>query len=168
MEISNIPQKVLFAAIVVALFFVGLVDYKQQSAINELEKTILSLPGTSQSQQPDQPPKSLAETIKANAKNDKSFIGEVKEIADDYMMIDATLVDLSKLEEGNDYSKGILPMVQKTFKVFIAPETKFSQKQRSEIKIGDQMVVYADKSPYENDEMKAMAVSPSLQPIESR
>lgn len=154
---SNI-QKILFAVIFIILIFVLAVVYKQQLAINKLQNSTLASTAGAQVKPP-----SLAETLKRNAINQKTISGTMKEIAADFLTVDAEIVDVSKIQEGVDYVKTPLLMIQKTFKVSIAPETKFPQKQKSDIMVGDKLVIYTDKPPYGNDALKAMVISPASQ-----
>jgi hypothetical protein len=159
MEINYNFQKILSGAIVIILLLVIFVDIRQQTAINELKKSLLVASQASQSQTSKKTQETLAETIITNAKKSKSFTGDVKEVAGDYFMIEATIVDISKIQAKKDYSNEAPPMIQKSFKITLSPETKFLEKKKTDIKVGDKVVVYSDKSPFENDELKAIMIS---------
>lgn len=147
-------QKILFAVVGVILLFVLAVLYKQQLAIKKLQSSNAASAGSTETKSPG-----LAEVLKSNVLNGRKINGTVKKTTADYLVVDAEIIDASKIQEGVDYAKNPLPKIQRTFKVLLTPDTKFVKKDKVSIAVGDKVVVDTDASPNLNEELKAISIT---------
>jgi hypothetical protein len=92
--------------------------------------------------------------------NTKSITGEIKEIADNYLMVEAEIIDLSKLADV-DFSKSNvqLPRINKTFKVMIDEKTELPVKKLSDLKMfGRKAIIETNELIYKVDEFTATKI----------
>lgn len=152
---QNKSQNILITIIIGLIIIGGFLLYQQQRSIADLEKQIL---GGTASVSSEPMIFNEAEKIKKELKDETSIRGIIKQILDGMLIVEAEIVDLSKLDN-LDYSESVeLPALQKSYGVELDEDTVFIEGQLSDLKAGDFVFILSNKSIYDTDELTAVEV----------
>lgn len=168
-----------YSLVVLVLAYVivsGFLFYIQQESISDLKRQIMRNTGSSLGNEQNFTPPLVHPTststdaagntdnmIQRKEESLKSLIpkindiaGEIKEKSDNYIIIEAKIADLSKLDQF-DEKMGGLPMLVKTYKVMVDKNTDFSlsPKKMGELKIGDWVRAFSKEPIYNTTEFTA-------------
>lgn len=150
-------EKILYIIIAAIILIGGFFIYRQESVIRALKTGESALP------QDLKQSFNQAEETKKQAVNARQINGVVKEVGGNFLIIEATLIDISKLN-GFDFSKpSILPFVKKDYKVFVDKNTAIVSGNApikfSDIKSGFSIQAFSDSGIYAKNQFTALRVN---------
>jgi hypothetical protein len=153
----------LVSLVVIIVLAFGAVLFNQQKAIRNLESGPAVSKATS-----GQVSKAGNEANKGPGLTSlvKSFSGEINGISENELAIKAKLIDYvpknpEKLNtnEPVNLTADDFGTMEKNIKVNVSAKTVFPAKKLADLKIGDSVIVIADKSPYESNTVTAEIVT---------
>lgn len=156
-------QNALFIIIIVLFVILGVSILLQQRTISSLQEKIpsvaLSNPANQEQQKPKLPDYLVETTKKDLIDNTKDITGEVNQVKNNVLTIDAEVVDLDKIAEATSAEVKDLPKIKKTFNVLTDSKTEFLSFKLDQIKSGDPVKAYFDSSVYDKSDLTATKIS---------
>ncbi|MCX6766904.1 MAG: hypothetical protein NT170_03980 [Candidatus Moranbacteria bacterium] len=158
-------EKIIFTAVgvlIIVVLIVGVIVFRQQKTINTLagSATVISNQAAVQSSaQKSGPP--LTEVI-------KQFSGTIENISGNQLTIGVKLPDYSKPKNPEKFKNLTGPInvadddfeiIDKKITVNTNDKTVFDKKALAELKVGDTVLVFSDKSPYSSSVVTAEKVT---------
>lgn len=151
-------EKILYIVVAVMVLAGGYFIYRQELLIRALESSE-SVPRRDTKQSFNQ-----AEDTKKQVKASRQINGAVKEVGNDFLLIEATMVDISKLDDFDFSSPSLLPSIKKNYKVFVDKNTAIvsgvgAALGLSEVKNGSSVQAFSDDEIYARDSFTALRVN---------
>ena len=125
-------EKIFYVVITVLVFTGGFFIYRQKSEIRSLKGDGIGVTSQTNNQSFNQ-----AEETKKQAMAAMQINGVVKEVGGDFLTVEATLIDVLKLEDFDFSKQSLLPSVKKDYKVFVDKSTAVISSSGATLKLSD-------------------------------
>ena len=147
-------EKIFYVVITVLVFTGGFFIYRQKSEIRSLKGDGIGVTSQTNNQSFNQ-----AEETKKQAMAAMQINGVVKEVGGDFLTVEATLIDVLKLEDFDFSKQSLLPSVKKDYKVFVDRNTDIISANApfkfSDIKKGYPIQAFSDDEIYSKNKFTA-------------